>query len=90
MKYYKFILLTVFVWLQVNLFTGENSIHRIQELQKEIKQTTALTNAFTARNESLAAEVFDLRFGTEALEERARSQLGYIMPGETFYRIIEH
>ena len=40
------------------------------------------------RNERLHAEVKELREGREALEERARSQLGFIKEGETFYRVI--
>ena len=41
------------------------------------------------RNEALAAEVEDLKSGTEAIEERARSELGMIKPGEVFYQVIE-
>jgi cell division protein FtsB len=42
-----------------------------------------------ARNSRLAAEVQDLKSGTAAIEERARSDLGMIGPNETFYQVVE-
>ena len=41
------------------------------------------------RNDALAAEVKDLKEGQSAIEERARSELGMIKPGEKFYRVVE-
>ncbi|HAL22358.1 MAG TPA: cell division protein FtsB, partial [Stenotrophomonas sp.] len=41
------------------------------------------------RNDALAAEVKDLKEGQAAIEERARSELGMIKPGEKFYRVVE-
>jgi len=37
----------------------------------------------------LSAEVEDLKHGEEAIEERARSELGLLKPGETFYQVVE-
>ena len=42
-----------------------------------------------ATSDALAAEVADLKSGEAAIEERARSELGMIKPGETFYRVVE-
>lgn len=47
-----------------------------------------MNDSLTQRNETLHAEVKELKQGKEALEERARSQLGFIKDGETFYRVI--
>jgi cell division protein FtsB len=41
-------------------------------------------------NQILHAEVVDLKQGTDALEERARSELGMIKKGEVFYQVIDH
>jgi cell division protein FtsB len=41
------------------------------------------------RNDALSAEVEDLKSGEAAIEDRARSELGMIKPGETFYRVVE-
>ena len=41
------------------------------------------------RNDKLSAEVEDLKQGSEAIEERARSELGLVKPGETFYRVVD-
>ena len=46
-------------------------------------------DAPSSHNDALAAEVQDLKSGEAAVEERARSELGMIKPGETFYRVVE-
>ena len=48
-----------------------------------------VNSGLAARHDQLQAEVIDLKHGTDALEERARSQLGMIKEGEEFYQVIE-
>ena len=54
-------------------------------LQYRKRENTGLQE----RNDALAAEVEDLKSGEAAVEERARSELGMIKPGEKFYRVVE-
>ena len=57
---------------------------------EEIKQAQLEENQrLNVRNQSLAAEVLDLKQGMEAIEERARSEMGMIKHNETFYQIID-
>jgi cell division protein FtsB len=57
---------------------------------EEIKQTQIEENQrLSERNQSLAAEVLDLKQGMEAIEERARSEMGMIKNNETFYQIVD-
>lgn len=55
---------------------------RLDDLKKQVQEKKE-------RNEALYAEVLDLRKGQEAIEERARDELGMIKEGETFFQVIE-
>jgi cell division protein FtsB len=83
------ILLVVLLLLQYPLWLGKGGwlkvwdIHRQVEAQQQINQQTQTRNAL------LDAEVRDLKQGTAAIEERARSELGMVKPGETFFQILE-
>ena len=59
--------------------------HVEQRLDEQKKENAKLKQ----RNEALAAEVQDLKSGREAIEERARSELGLVKPDETFYQVVE-
>lgn len=58
-------------------------------MNEDIEVVRADVNELQRKNDFLAAEVLDLRTGTEALEERARSDLGMIKSDETFFQVIE-
>jgi cell division protein FtsB len=84
------VLLVVLVgFLQYRLWVGEGSLAEVHSLQREIAAQEAELERLTARNRELQAEVDDLRTGLDALEERARGELGMIKPGETFLQVIE-
>ncbi len=74
--------------LQYRLWVGEGSLPMVWRLEDQIAQAQARIEALTARNRALEAEVVDLRSALEAVEERARLELGMIGPQETFYQII--
>jgi len=82
-------LLILLVILQGQLWFGRGSLLDLWRLQRAIEQQQAENHALAERNAALAAEVEDLKSGLEAIEERARSELGMIREGETFYRVIE-
>ncbi|MGP1956787.1 MAG: cell division protein FtsB [Arsenophonus sp. NC-PE1-MAG3] len=82
------ILLTVFFWLQYSLWFGKNGIHDYFRIKSEVSALERLNMTFKVRNERLFSEIDDLNDGLEAIEERARAELGMIRPGESFYRIV--
>ncbi len=59
------------------------------ELQQEVEEVKVEVNKLQERNLSLDAEVQDLKKGLDAIEERARSEMGMISEGEVYYQVIE-
>lgn len=76
-------------WLQYRLWLGEGSWGEVNGLQSHVAQQKHENHGLRERNNELAAEVEDLKSGEAAVEERARSELGMIKPGEKFYRVVE-
>lgn len=83
------LLLVLLAWLQYRLWVGQGSLAEVHVLEKEIAGQQREIERLQARNRILEAEVQDLRAGQEALEERARSELGMIKQGEIFLQVIE-
>jgi len=75
--------------LQYRLWTGNSSLIEVSLLRDEIEKVESENERLKERNLSLTAEVFNLKQGHEAIEEIARSEMGMIKDGETFYQIIE-
>jgi cell division protein FtsB len=76
------------ILLQAKLWFGGHGIFQLWSLQGNIEQSSERNQSLIRRNDTLHAEVNELKQGSEALEERARSQLGFIKQGETFYRVV--
>lgn len=74
--------------LQYRLWVGEGSLADLHGLKMEIAHQEAETTRLMTRNQELRAEVLDLGEGVEAIEERARSELGMIKQGEIFIQVI--
>lgn len=83
------LLLLILCFLQYKLWIGNGSLTEVHHMETARNELRAENRQLAERNESLAAEVMDLKHGQEALEERARSELGMIKSGETFYQIID-
>ena len=58
------------------------------ELDRQVDEQVKVNQKTRARNAVLDAEVKDLKLGIEAIEERARSDLGMIKPGEIFFQVV--
>lgn len=76
--------------LQVRLWTGPGGRASVAELDAQVARQARENGGLRQRNDALAAEVADLKSGEAAVEERARSELGMIKPGETFYRVVDN
>ncbi len=74
--------------LQYKLWLGDDSRRELKEVEKEVASQLSVNEELSQRNEALEVEVLDLKNGLEAVEERARSELGMIEDGETFYLIV--
>lgn len=83
------LLVALLAFLQYRLWWGEGGRRSVAALQQQVEQQTHENDGLKQRNAALAAEVEDLKSGEVAVEERARSELGMIKPGETFYRVVE-
>ena len=73
---------------QIKLWFGNYGVVRLSSLRSELSQQKKENHNLIKRNEALNAQVKELREGKEALEERARSQLGMIKEGEVFIQDI--
>jgi cell division protein FtsB len=89
MKVFIVILSVVFVLLQYKLWFGDGNMREVWALRDAIEQQKTENRQLAERNAALEAEVQDLKQGLEAVEERARSELGMIKKDETFFQIIE-
>lgn len=83
------VLLVALVGLGYKLVGGQGGLNEVARLKQRVAEQRAENERLKARNDALAAEVEDLKHGDEAAEERARSELGLIKPGETFYQVVE-
>ena len=82
------LLLALLIGLQVKLWHGEGNLHQVSKLRVAIKQQKVDNAQLTLRNQALAADVDNLKHGDQAVEMRARSELGLIKPGEVFYQVV--
>ncbi len=88
MRVFTVLLLIVFSLLQYRLWFGKNSVPDYLALQDDVTRQQLANGKLKQRNKLLYADTDDLKLGTEAIEERARNELGMIKKNETFFRII--
>ena len=78
-------LAVMMLFLQYRYWLGEGGYADKRQLRAQVALQQTEVEKLRARNAALQAEVDDLKSGTAAVEGRARSELGMILPGETFY-----
>jgi cell division protein FtsB len=89
MRYLFLALLVLLLFLQFRLWVGEGSFAEVWRLNQDVAEQKLENTRLRERNEALEAEVKDLKQGLDAIEERAREELGMIKEDEIFYQIIE-
>jgi cell division protein FtsB len=83
------ILIVLLLLLQWPMWFGKGSWLKVWDLNRQVVEQKRINQQTKARNALLDAEVQDLKQGTDAIEERARSELGMIKRDEVFYEIVE-
>ena len=84
------ILAALLMLMQYPLWLGEGGWLVVRQGSHKLVTQELLNQRLRERNETLQAEVSDLKQGREAIEERARSELGMIAPDETFIRVLSN
>ena len=88
MKILSFILGLLLLAIQYPLWVGKGGWLRVRDLDQQLVVQNEANAKLKARNDALDAEVRDLKQGLEALEERARMELGMIKRDEVFYQVV--
>lgn len=82
-------LVLVLLVLQWRLWVGDGGVAELRQLEGQLTVQQQENETLRQRNQMLESEVLDLKNGLEAVEERARADLGMTRKDETFYMIIE-
>jgi cell division protein FtsB len=88
MKWLAAALAVAVLLLQYRVWFSEDGVREVARLKQAVARQQSENAQLTDRNRQLAAEVRDLKTGMDALEERARSDLGMIARNETFYQVV--
>ena len=83
------ILVILLILMQYRLWLGDGSVRTALQLKQQIAVQQAENLKLQERNQALLAEVQDLKSGKQAIEERARNDLGMVKKDETFYQIVK-
>lgn len=89
MKALTLLFVALIALLQYPLWLGKGSWLRVWDLSRQIATQQEKNDLLKARNDTLDAEVRDLKSGRAAIEERARSELGMVKKDEVFFQVLE-
>ena len=79
----------LFLLLQYEFWFAKGSVISAWKLKDHISTQQQANNQLKQRNDALRADIADLKSGNKAIEERARSELGMVKKGETFYQVVK-
>jgi len=88
-KYLTYLLLGLIVAIQWPLWFGKGGWLKVWDMNHQLNDAKAGNAKLALRNAGLDAEVRDLKQGLDAIEERARTDLGLIKPGEIFIQVVD-
>ena len=88
MKWLAAALLVAIALLQYRVWVSDDGVRGLARLKHAVAAQRTENEQLAERNRQLAAEVRDLKTGMDALEERARSELGMVAHNETFYQVV--
>mgnify|MGYP003348295103 CR=1 FL=1 len=89
MKVLSLVLVALIALIQYPLWLGKGSWFRVWEVDQQIKSQREKNAKLQTRNNILDAEVRDLKQGLDAIEERARSEMGMIKQDEIFFQVMD-
>ncbi|HZP87428.1 MAG TPA: cell division protein FtsB [Burkholderiales bacterium] len=87
MRWLAIILLALIAVLQYPMWLGKGGWLQVRDVERQLAAQKETNAALKRRNERLDADVRDLKTGYEAIEERARAELGMVRPDEVFFQL---
>lgn len=88
MKLFRLVLIIILFGLHYRLWFGDNAYSEHLSMSKKVTQLNEANEALKMRNKIMMADIKDLKSGLDAIEEKARNELGLVKRNETFYRIV--
>lgn len=89
MKIVVAIVVAFILFLQYEFWFAKGSMLTVWHLKHNIAQQQQTNQQLKERNDALVADINNLKEGNEAVEERARNELGMVKKGETFYQVVD-
>ena len=89
MRWLSGLFVTLFLVLQYQLWLGHGGVMTSRSMQHAIEQRKKVNEKYKKRNEQLMADIAGLKQGHQAIESRARHDLGMVKKGEVFYQVVK-
>ncbi|KTD33864.1 cell division protein FtsB [Legionella israelensis] len=83
------VLILALVMLQYKLWLGDGNVLQWFSLEKKLSDHERENEKLAARNRTMEAEIYELKHGEQALEEKARYELGMIKNNENYYQFVD-